>query len=33
MASFAKLGLGNKILTVESVDNSIATTEQAGVDF
>ena len=33
MASFAKLGVGNKILTVESVDNSIATTEQAGVDF
>tara|TARA_Y100000385_G_scaffold233792_1_gene246796 strand:+ start:426 stop:773 length:348 start_codon:yes stop_codon:yes gene_type:complete len=33
MASFAKLGVGDKILTVESVDDSIATTEQAGVEF
>ena len=33
MAYFAKLGTGNKILTVESVSNDIATTEQAGVDF
>jgi len=33
MAYFSKLGIGNKILTVESVDDSIATTEQAGVDF
>ena len=33
MASFAKLGVGNKILTVESVDDNIATTEQAGVEF
>ena len=33
MAYFAKLGTGNKILTVVSVHNDIATTEQAGVDF
>ena len=33
MAHFAKLGIGNKVLTVEVVDDSIATTEQAGVDF
>jgi len=33
MAHFAKLGPGNIILTVESVSNDIATTEQAGVDF
>ena len=33
MAHFAKLGVGNKILTVEVVSNNIATTEQAGVDF
>ena len=33
MAHFAKLGVGNKILTVEVVSNDIATTEQAGVDF
>jgi len=33
MASFAKLGRGNIVLTVEVVSNNIATTEQAGVDF
>ena len=33
MARFAKLGIGNKVLTVEVVHNNIATTEQAGVDF
>ena len=33
MAHFAKLGVGNKILTVEVVSNDIAITEQAGVDF
>ena len=33
MAYFAKLGTENKILTVASVHNDIATTEQAGVDF
>jgi len=33
MAHFAKLGMGNKVLTVEVVSNDIATTEQAGVDF
>jgi len=33
MASFAKIGVGNIILTVEVVSNDIATTEQAGVDF
>jgi len=33
MAHFAKLGIGNKVLTVEVVSNDIATTEQAGIDF
>ena len=33
MAHFAKLGMGNKVLTVEVVSNDIAKTEQAGVDF
>ena len=33
MAHFAKLGIGNIILTVEAVSNDIATTEQEGVDF
>ena len=33
MAHFAKLGMGNKVLTVEVVSNDIATTEQAGIDF
>jgi hypothetical protein len=33
MAHFAKLGPGNIILTVETVSNDIATTEQAGIDF
>ncbi len=33
MAHFAKLGIGNKILSVETVHNDVATTEQAGVDF
>ena len=33
MAHFAKLGVGNKIIKVAVVNNDIATTEQAGVDF
>jgi len=33
MAHFAKLGIGNKVVTVEVVSNDIATTEQAGIDF
>ena len=33
MAYFAKLGVGNKVLTVTSVSDDIATTEQAGSDF
>ena len=33
MAHFAKLGIGNKVLTVEVVSDDIATTEQAGVQF
>ena len=33
MAHFAKLGVGNKVLTVAVVSNDIAITEQAGVDF
>ena len=33
MAHFAKLGIGNKVLSVEAVHNSIPTTEQAGVNF
>ena len=33
MAHFAKLGKGNKILTVVVVSNDVATTEQDGVDF
>jgi hypothetical protein len=33
MAHFAKLGVGNKVITVHVVSNDIATTEQAGVDF
>jgi len=33
MAHFAKLGVGNIVLSVHVVSNDIATTEQAGVDF
>ena len=33
MAHFAKLGIGNKVLSVEVVHDSIATTEQVGIDF
>jgi len=33
MAHYAKLGIGNKVLTVEVVHNDTATSEQAGVDF
>jgi len=33
MSYFAKLGVGNKITTVHSVSDEIATTEQAGIDF
>jgi hypothetical protein len=33
MAHFAKLGTGNIVERVEVVNNDIATTEQAGIDF
>ena len=33
MAHFAKLGTGNIVQTVVVVNDSIATTEQAGIDF
>ena len=33
MAHFAKLGIGNKVTAVHVVNNDIATTEQAGIDF
>ena len=33
MAHFAKLGTGNIVETVVVVNDSIATTEQAGIDF
>tara|TARA_R110000824_G_scaffold321623_1_gene508447 strand:+ start:1173 stop:1556 length:384 start_codon:yes stop_codon:yes gene_type:complete len=33
MSSFAKLGLNSKVKEVVCVDDSIATTEQAGIDF
>ena len=33
MAHFAKLGIGNIVLTVEVVSNDVALTEQAGIDF
>jgi len=33
MASFAKIGLNNKVIEVLSVHNDVATTEQAGADF
>ena len=33
MASFAKIGLNNKVIGVQSVHNDVATTEQAGADF
>ena len=33
MASFCKLGVGNIVEKVISIDDSIATTEKAGVDF
>jgi len=33
MAHFAKLGIGNKVVSVHVVSNDIATTEQAGIDF
>ena len=33
MAYFAKLGIGNIVEKVESVADSIATTEQKGIDF
>ena len=33
MASFAKIGLNNKVLEVQSVHNDVATTEQAGANF
>ena len=33
MAHFAKLGVGSKVLKVETISNDVAPTEQAGVDF
>jgi len=33
MATFAKLSLGSKVVSVHSVANEVATTEQAGIDF
>ena len=33
MAYFAKIGTGNKVVRVTKVDDTIATTEQSGVDF
>ena len=33
MAHFAKLGTGNKVISVHVVSNEVATTEQAGIDF
>tara|TARA_R110000744_G_scaffold180301_1_gene299370 strand:- start:430 stop:807 length:378 start_codon:yes stop_codon:yes gene_type:complete len=33
MAHFAKLGIGNKVKTVEVISNDVALTEQAGRDF
>ena len=33
MAHFAKIGVGNIIETVIVIDNDIAVTEQAGIDF
>jgi hypothetical protein len=33
MAAFAKLSLGSKVISVHSVANEVATTEQAGIDF
>ena len=33
MAHFAKIGIGSKVEAVVVVDNGVATTEQAGVDF
>jgi len=33
MATFAKLSSGNKVVSVHSVANAVATTEQAGIDF
>ena len=33
MASFAKIGLNNKVIEVLSVHNDVATTEQDGTDF
>ena len=33
MAHFAKLGIGNKVIRVETISNNIATTERAGEEF
>jgi len=33
MASFAKLGTGNKVIRVNVLHNNVASTEQAGVEF
>ena len=33
MATFAKISLGGIVINIELVDDSIATTEQAGIDF
>ena len=33
MAHFAKLSLGSKVVSVHTVSNELATTEQAGINF
>ena len=33
MAKFTKLSLGSKVVSVHSVADAVATTEQAGIDF
>ena len=33
MATFAKLSLGSKVISVHSVANEVATTEQTAIDF
>ena len=33
MATFAKLSLGSKVVSVEIIADAVVTTEQAGIDF
>ena len=33
MAHFAKLGVGNKVIQVDVVNNNVATTEKTGINF